>query len=68
MSLSLQDNFEKIPRLPQRQDSVQEQLSDLVQVANRLGMYDAADFLKYYVLTNGTATMVNWPEANSKPW
>ena len=29
----------------QRQDSLNDQLSDLVWVANRLGMYDAADFI-----------------------
>lgn len=33
----------KIPALPQRQDSTSEQIADLVMVANRLGMYDAAD-------------------------
>lgn len=30
---------------PQRQDSLNDQLRDLQAVANRLGMYDAADFL-----------------------
>lgn len=34
-----------IPRVPQRQDSLHEQLMDLIKVANRLGMYDAADFI-----------------------
>lgn len=32
-----------IPNLPQRQDSLSDQLSDLRAIANRLGMYDAAD-------------------------
>lgn len=32
-----------IPNLPQRQDSFNDQLADLIRVANRLGMYDAAD-------------------------
>lgn len=32
-----------IPTLPQRQDSVSAQLEDLRAVANRLGMFDAAD-------------------------
>ncbi len=32
MNLTLQDNFEKIPKLPQRQDSEQEHLRDLIQV------------------------------------
>lgn len=35
----------KIPTLPQRQDSLAEQLADLRMVANRLGMHDAADFI-----------------------
>lgn len=35
-----------IPELPQRQDSLNSQLSDLRAVANRLGMYDAADLLQ----------------------
>jgi len=32
-----------IPSLPQRQDSLRDQLTDLRTIANRLGMYDAAD-------------------------
>jgi hypothetical protein len=32
-----------IPPQPQRQDSFNNQLADLIRVANRLGMYDAAD-------------------------
>ena len=39
-------DFEKIPELPQRQDSLNDQLEDLIAVANRLGMYDASDFLR----------------------
>ena len=34
-----------IPSQPQRQNSSAEQLRDLVSVANRLGMYDAADVI-----------------------
>lgn len=34
-----------IPQLPQRQDSLAEQLDDLRAIANRLGLYDAADAL-----------------------
>lgn len=34
-----------LPRLPQRQDSLSDQLRDLVRLAKRLGMYDAADYL-----------------------
>lgn len=36
-------NIQDIPSQPQRQDAVADQLADLVAVANRLGMYDAAD-------------------------
>lgn len=32
-------------RLAQRQDSVADQLRDLVAVATKLGMYDAADWI-----------------------
>lgn len=35
-----------IPKLPQRQDSTTDQLLDLIGVANQLGLYDAADFIK----------------------
>ena len=31
---------------PQRQDSLKDQLADLAKIANRLGFYDAADFLE----------------------
>ena len=36
-------NLRDIPTRPQRQDSVSDQLADLRQIANRMGMYDAAD-------------------------
>lgn len=35
-----------IPQLPQRQDSTNDQLKDLRAVANRLGMYDAAELIR----------------------
>lgn len=35
-----------ISQMPQRQDSLEDQLRDLIAVANRLGMYDAADWVK----------------------
>ena len=38
-------DLKSLPTLPQRQDSVAAQLADLRDVANRLGMYDAADAL-----------------------
>lgn len=34
-----------IPYLLRRNDGLKQQLSDLVRVANRLGMHDAADYL-----------------------
>ena len=34
-----------LPRLAQRQDSLLSQVLDLHAVANRLGMYDAADWI-----------------------
>jgi hypothetical protein len=36
---------EKIKHCPQRQDSAHAQLVDLIQVANKLGFYDAADVI-----------------------
>lgn len=35
-----------IPQQPQRQDSTTDQLADLVAFANKLGLYDAADYLR----------------------
>lgn len=35
-----------IPKLPQRQDATNDQLRDLKMVANKLGMYDAADVIQ----------------------
>jgi hypothetical protein len=39
-------DLQQIPAQPQRQDSVADQLADLVAIANRLGMYDAADVVR----------------------
>jgi hypothetical protein len=36
----------KIKQCPQRQDALNNQLADLAIVANKLGFYDAADYLK----------------------
>ena len=40
----------KVKQLPQRQDSLTEQLEDLYIIANKFGMYDAADFIRYNIL------------------
>lgn len=40
------DDFSDIVRRQQRQDSLTEQLADLIDVATLLGMYDAADWIK----------------------
>lgn len=53
MQQTLRENFIKIPQLPQRQDSVTEQLRDLFSVANRLGMYDAATHIQLHLRPNG---------------
>ena len=39
-------DLKDLPKLPQRQDSLAAQLTDLRDVANRLGLYDAADALR----------------------
>ena len=38
------------PKFSQRQDSTLDQLSDLVYVANKLGFYDAADFIRVSIV------------------
>ncbi|GAV11348.1 hypothetical protein [Paenibacillus sp. NAIST15-1] len=40
------ETIDSLGTFPQRQDSVVEQLEDLVYVANKLGFYDAADIIK----------------------
>lgn len=49
---SLLGILNRIPQLPQRQDSTNDQLNDLRMFANKLGMYDAENILEN--LTNGT--------------
>lgn len=47
------DNYKKamddFPRQPQRQDSIKDQFVDLITMANKMGCYDAADFLREQV-------------------
>lgn len=42
-------SLDDIPEYPQRQDALNNQLRDLHAVANRLGMYDAADLLRRHL-------------------
>lgn len=46
MKESTKEIIRKIPQQIQRQDSTEQQLKELHAVANRLGMYDAADVIK----------------------
>lgn len=45
MDEALQKVIAAIPQQAQRQYSLQEQLRELMQAANKLGLYDAADFI-----------------------
>src|SRR5271154_4480150 len=40
--------LDKVPQQPQRQDALANQLGDLFHFAQRLGMYDAADYLQQF--------------------
>lgn len=40
-----QEEIKNIHQCPQRQDALNNQLRDLIPVANKLGFYDAADYL-----------------------
>lgn len=46
------DLLAHIPQEPQRQDSTTDQLRDLIQVAQKLGMHDAADYILLVVRKN----------------
>lgn len=46
MREGLRQVFDSIQQQPVRQDGTVDQLRDLRDFANRLGMYDAADFLR----------------------
>ena len=39
-------DLSKLPAWPQSQASLADQMADLIRVANRLGLYDAADRIK----------------------
>ena len=40
------EDVKALPRFHQTQKALNEQLIDLMDVANQLGLYDAADFLR----------------------
>lgn len=44
------ETIDRLDSFPQRQDSTLDQLEDLVYVANKLGFYDAADYIKGMVI------------------
>lgn len=71
MNDALKNVLRAIPQMTQRQDSETDQLRDLVVVANWLGMYDAADYLKVKALMDGCAKPakpVNPPLAIGQVW
>ena len=45
--------IQEIPQQPQRQYATDDQLTVLWRVANKLGLYDAADVIRYNVLREG---------------
>jgi hypothetical protein len=45
-------NIGDLPKLPQRQDSTTDQMRDLYDVANKLGLHDAADCIREHFLKN----------------
>lgn len=44
------EEAKKLDQCNQWQDSVVDQMCDLYDVANKLGMYDAADYIKAYFI------------------
>jgi hypothetical protein len=42
------DELNKVNKCTQRQDSVKDQLRDLMVISNKFGFYDASDFLKSF--------------------
>lgn len=40
------EELEKVIQCPQRQDSLEDQIKDLIYIANKFGFYDASDYLK----------------------
>ena len=46
LNREIQEILDLAPKFVQRQDSISDQLNDLVIIANKFGMYDAADCIK----------------------
>jgi len=43
------EELQKVKYCPQRQDSTDNQLRDLIQIANKFGFYDASDYLSLII-------------------
>lgn len=46
METMWEKELKKIDKLPQRQDSLVEQMIDLYRISNKFGFYDAADYIR----------------------
>ncbi len=46
MRILTKDELKSVPQLPQTQAVLNDQLHDLAFIAQRMGFYDAADYLK----------------------
>jgi len=46
MTTTWKEELKKIEQCPQRQDATLCQLEDLIIIANKLGFYDAADYIQ----------------------
>jgi hypothetical protein len=45
-AFDISEDMKLIPKFRQTQRALDEQLADLCAIANRLGLYDAADFIR----------------------
>lgn len=45
LNINWENELKKLSQYPQRQDSLYDQLTDLIKIANKFGLYDAADYL-----------------------